>query len=314
MCRTLETDADHAQILEAALGMILFQCSVGRPDDGLPDISWHQHFQAVTSLVHKLDLPQTLVAMNGNAQAQPPFNMTLAAWIDILGATMLGRTPAFADAYREKLISDATSGLAELMGCDDRIMYLISEIACLEALKLGNMDEVQLCTHIKLLGDQISLSDPGPGAVANAYSSTGALRPKQLSRNMTAVFRLAARVYLCSLVPDFDRTQPSIANLVSALSDAMDFVPGGPDGFDRSLAWPLLVAGSIALPTSSFRSMFLTRAERLGDAADFGSYGRVRELLKDVWQANDAALAKGDRQCVHWRDAMQRKKWEFLLI
>ncbi|KAF2795622.1 hypothetical protein K505DRAFT_416313 [Melanomma pulvis-pyrius CBS 109.77] len=314
LCEALRQDTNHAQILEAALGMIFFQCSVGRPDDCLPDIPWHQHFHPAIELVQKLDLPAQLVAMNGQPHSQPPFNMTLASWIDILGATMLGRTPAFADTYREKLIADAPSGLAELMGCDDRIMYLISEIACLEALKLDNMDEVQLCAHIKLLGDQISLSEPPPGTVANAYSSTGAIRPKQLNRNMTAVFRLAARIYLCSLVPDFDRTQGSIANLVNAMSDAMEFIPAGSDGFDRSLVWPLLVAGSVSLPNSSFRTMFSERAHRLGEASEFGSFGRIKELLKDVWHINDSALAKGDKQSVHWRNTMQQKGWEFLLI
>ncbi|KAF1998091.1 hypothetical protein P154DRAFT_439891 [Amniculicola lignicola CBS 123094] len=314
LCEALNLDTDHAQILEATLGMIFFQCSVGRPDDCLPDIPWHQHFQAATSLVHKLELPSHLVAMNGQPHAQPPFNMTLASWIDILGATMLGRTPAFADTYREKLIADAPSGLAELMGCEDKIMYLISEITCLEALKLEKMDEVQLCAHIKLLGDQISLSEPPPGTVGSVYSETGAFRPKQLSRNMTAVFRLAARIYLCSLVPDFDRTQPSIANLVHAMSDAMHLIPAGPDGFDRSLVWPLLVAGSVSLPNSSFRSMFSDRATRLGEASEFGSFGRIKELLKDVWRINDDALAKGDKQSVHWRDTMRQKGWDFLLI
>jgi hypothetical protein len=314
LCEALNRDTDHAQILEATLGMIFFQCSVGRPDDCLPDIPWHQHFQAATSLVHKLDLPQNLVALNGLPHSQPPFNMTLASWIDILGATMLGRTPAFADTYREKLIADSPSGLAELMGCEDRIMYLISEIACLETLKLEKMDEIQLCAHIKLLGDQLSLSEPPAGTVANAYSSTGAIRPKQLSKNMTAVYRLAARIYLCSLVPDFDRTQPSIANLVNALSDAMEFIPAGPDGFDRSLVWPLLVSGAVSLPNSSFRTMFSERSNRLGEASEFGSFGRIKELLKDVWRINDDALAKGDKQNVHWRDVMQQKGWDFLLI
>lgn len=314
LCEALNRDTDHAQILEATLGMIFFQCSVGRPDDCLPDIPWHQHFQAATSLIQKLELPSQLITLNGQPHSQPPFNMTLASWIDILGATMLGRTPAFADTYREKLIADAPSGLAELMGCDDRIMYLISEIACLEALKLEKMDEVQLCAHIKLLGDQISLSEPAPGTVAGAYSSTGAIRPKQLSRNMTAVFRLAARIYLCSLVPDFDRTQASIANLVHALSDAMNNVPAGPDGFDGSLVWPLLVAGSVSLPNSSFRKMFADRCNRLGEASDFGSFGKIKELLKDVWSINDDALAKGDKQSVHWRDTMRQKGWDFLLI
>lgn len=314
LCEALNRDTDHAQILEATLGMIFFQCSVGRPDDRLQDISWHQHFQAATSLVQKLELPAHLISLNGQPHAQPPFNMTLTSWIDILGATMLGRTPAFADTYREKLIADSPSGLSELMGCEDRIMYLISEIACLEALKLDKMDEVQLCAHIKLLGDQISMTEPPMGTVANAYSATGAISPKQLSRNMSAVFRLAARIYLCSLVPDFDRTQGSIANLVKALSDAMDFIPAGPDGYDRSLVWPLLIAGSVSLPNSPFRRMFSERANRLGEASDFGSFGKIKDLLKDVWHFNDSALANGDKQSVHWRDMMRQKGWDYLLI
>jgi C6 transcription factor Pro1 len=294
--------------------MIFFQCSVGRPDDGLPDIPWHQHFQAATDLLNRMQLPQHLVNLNNNPHAQPPFNMTLAAWIDILGSTMLGRKPAFADTYREKLVASSTSGLAELMGCEDRIMYLISEIACLEALKLDNMDEVTLCAHIKLLGDQISLTEPAPGVLENAYSSTGAIRPKQLSRNMTAVFRLAARIYLCSLVPGFDRTQSNITNLVASFTELMEYVPGGPDGFDRSLVWPLLVAGAVSLPDSTFRKMFADRAARLGESSDFGSFGRIKELLKDVWRVNDESLARGERQSVHWRDAMRQKGWDFLLI
>jgi len=300
--------------------MIFFQCFVGRfddcapvlPDFGMvPDIPWHQHFNVVAQLIPQVE---PLAALNGQPHTQPSFNMTLTSWIDILGATMLGRAPQFADMYREKLIADASSGLSELMGCEDRIMYVIAEIACLEALKLEKLDEVQLCALIKHLGDQISMSEPPPGTVANAFSSTGAIRPKQLSRNITAVFRLAARIYLCSLVPDFDRTQGSIANLVNALSDAMEYIPAGPDGFDRSLVWPLLVAGSVSLPNSSFRHMFTERATRLGEASEFGSFGRVKDLLKDVWRINDDFFLKGDKQSVHWRDMMQQKGWDFLLI
>ncbi|CAA9962311.1 hypothetical protein CFE70_005726 [Pyrenophora teres f. teres 0-1] len=310
----LYSDSQHGQTLEAALGMIFFQCSVGRFNDGLMDIPWHGHFEAVQNLVHRLELPAQMVAMNGQANAQPPFNMTLASWIDILGATMLGRTPSFADTYREKLIADASSGLAELMGCEDRIMYLISEIACLEALKNENMDVVQLCAHIKLLGEQISLTEPPQGSLNTAYTSTGEILPRQLRRNMTAVYRLAARIYLCSLVPDFDRTSPTFVNLVSALCKAMEYIPAGPDGFDRSLVWPLLVAGSISVPQSGFRKMFAERSALLGEASNFGSYGRVKNLLEEVWRVNDDNLAKGITQSVHWRDMMRQMNWDFLLI
>lgn len=227
---------------------------------------------------------------------------------------MLGKTPSFADTYREKLIADAPSGLAELMGCEDRVMYLISEIACLEALKLDNMDQSQLCQHIQLLGDQISLTEPPHGALNAARSSTGDILPKQLRRNMTAVFRLAARIYLCSLVPGYDRTHLSSINLVNAFCKAMESIPVGPDGFDRSLVWPLLIAGSVSLPSSPFRTMFAQRAEQLGDVSQFGAFGRVQELLSEVWAVNDTNLTNGIIQSVHWRDTMRQRGWDFLLI
>ncbi|KAI9818035.1 MAG: hypothetical protein M1827_000659 [Pycnora praestabilis] len=308
LCEALNRDTDHQQILEATLGMIFFQCSVGRPDDCLPDIPWHQHFQAATSLVHKLELPRALTSIT---QAQPPFNMTLTSWIDILGATMIGRAPVFADTYREKHLSISSSGLAELMGCDDRVMYLISEIACLDALKREGMDDMLLCTHVAALAEQIGQTEPGPGALSSPYSHTGAIRPRQLSKNMTAVFRLAARIYLCSLVPGFEIDQPSSLDLVTNFAETLEnYIPCGPDGFDRSLVWPLLIAGSVSTPSSSFRRVFADRVERLGEQAEFGSFGRMVCLLQEVWRQTDGE----GRQNVHWRDVMQQQGWDFLLI
>lgn len=69
---------------------------------------------------------------------------------------MLGKKPAFADTYREKLIAHSSSGPAELMGCEDRIMYLISEVACLENLKLEKIDEVQSRAHINRLSELLA--------------------------------------------------------------------------------------------------------------------------------------------------------------
>src|SRR5690606_27839396 len=49
LCDALNRDTDHLSILEATLAMILFQTAVGHPDDALPDIPWHGHFQAAAS-------------------------------------------------------------------------------------------------------------------------------------------------------------------------------------------------------------------------------------------------------------------------
>lgn len=315
LCDALSRDTAHTKILQATLGMIFFPCLVGRPDDALPDIPWHQHFQAATSLVEKLELQQHCIETSTLKVTPPPaFNMTLVAWIDILGSTMLGRSPLFADTYRELNISGSSLGLAELMGCDDHIMFLISEIACLEARMLEGMEEVMLCKYIEILGTEIGLHEPQPSAVASAISATGAVRSKQLKVNMTAVFRIAARIYLCSMIPGFSVGSPSTVNLVTAFDEAMGFIPAGQEGFDRSLVWPLLVAGSVSLPSSLLRATFAQRCSRLGDAAGFGSFGRLRELLKDIWRINDTAAATGDFQSVHWRGAMHQRGWDLLLI
>jgi C6 transcription factor Pro1 len=331
LCDALARDENHQQILEAALGLIFFQSVVGRFDDTLPDIPWHQHFQAAINLVQKLDLPNVVSDPN-EPPAHAPFNMTLSAWIDILGATMKGRAPTFAHTYREKHLSPTNSslGLRELMGCEDRVMYLISEIACLEALKNDGMDDITLCQHVHALGDQIGLTEISEGAFVPKmpYNANGTLSPKQLSKNITAAFRTAARIYLCSLVPGFNPSQASCIGLVEKLTSILHHIPPAAGGFDRSLVWVYLIGGSVSLPGSVFRSFFEDRIAQLGDLANIGSFGRVASLLHEVWTEADNIKSNGScvgspgsnhgasevTPYIHWRDVMQMKGWDFLLI
>lgn len=291
LCQTLHEDTKHEKILDATLAMIFFHCSVGAPDDYLPDIPWSEHFQAASNLVTKLDLPTTMVQC-ANPYSAPPFSMSLTSWIDILGATMLGRTPQFAHTYRAKHLNGTSSGLRELMGCDDRVMYLISEIACLDALKAeGRVDDMAVCSHVSALGQQLEYTEPADPTLESPYNTTsGATRPDQLTKNMTAVFRLAARIYLCSLVPGSDRSQPSTMNLVHAVTNVMQYIPSGPHGFDRSLVWPLLITGAFSTPGSAFRTILHDRAVTLGELADFGSFGRMFRVLQEVWRLTDDAV------------------------
>ena len=197
------------------------------------------------------------------------------------------------------------------MGGEDRIMYLISELACLDALKSDDtLDSIQLCQHIKLLGEQIDLTDSSLGAPLDyPISPTGALRPKQLSRNITAVFRVAARIYLCALVPGFSRHDVTMLDLVNRLAGTLSSIPAGPDGFDRSLVWPLLIGGSLSTPNSSFRSIFAERRASMGESAESGSFGRMTRVLGEVWRLGDE-----EGQDVHWRDVMAQRGWDYLLI
>lgn len=311
LCKALEKDTDHLEILEATIGMILFQCSVGTSSDNLPDIPWHQHFQAVTSLVGKLDLPRFLQPLTETVHPTPSVNMTLTAWIDILGATMRGRAPNFADTYREKHLSNGYSGLRELMGCDDRVMYLISEIACLEALKNDHMlTDMELCDHVKSLGHQIDLTEPPyEEPIYPIVTPSGLIDHRQLTRTTTAAFRYAARIYLCSLVPGFDCTQPQVEELLNKLTLCLEQIPAGPDGFDRSLVWVLLIGGSVATEGSRFRRFFDRRCALMGEDAGYGSFGRMARLLETLWERREAGCEN-----VTWREVMDSERWDFLLI
>ena len=287
---SLNNDVQSHATLEATLGMIALSTVVGHSaeaDRPEKDIPWHSHFQAATALVSKLNLPGVLEEM-AHTGSQPPFNMTLAAWIDILGSTMQGKSPTFANTYRNKHLNGSTSGLAELMGCHDGVMYLLSEVACLDSLKVDHkLDDMSLCQHITSLAQQLDASEPQHENLHLPYSRSGALRPKQLSKNITAIFRKAARVYLCSMVPTFNRYDPAICNLIAQMAEMLQFIPSGPHGFDRSLVWPYLICGANCIPTSPLRRTLSERLELLGDEADHGSFGRMVRLLHEVWRQND---------------------------
>jgi hypothetical protein len=352
LCQALGDDVNHGEILDATLAMIFFHCSVGPSDDYLPDIPWFDHFQAASNLVTRLGLPSATVE-DSNGYPVPPFSMCLTSWIDILGSTMMGKTPQFAHQYRAKHLSGAASGLRELMGCDDRIMYLISEIACLDSLKNdGRVDDLAVCSHVQALGQQLEYTEPADPTLENPFSpATGAIRPEALTKTMSHIFRIAARIYLCSIVPGFDRNQASNESLIAAVTNALQFVPAGPHGYDRSLVWPLLMTGVFSGPSSPFRTVIADRAAALGDHGDLGSFGRMYRLLQEVWRLIDdpvnsqlsprddsynssltspisrldgskspsgAGTTMGGReikkQQVHWRDIMKRNNWHYLLI
>jgi hypothetical protein len=311
LCAALQADANHTSTLEATLAMIFFQTTVGRPSDAVADIPWYSHFAAAVNLVNKLELPSAAISA-ARLDQRPPFNMTLSAWIDILGATIVGENPNFADTYRELNLADKSVGLAELMGCEDKIMFLISEIACLDVQKADGLHDMSLCKYVEYLAQEIRATEAASDPVANCFNTTGAIRPRQLTINLTAVFRVAARIYLCTLVPGYFPAQASMCHLVQQFTELMDFIPAGPEGFDRSLAWPLLMAGANSVAGSTFRVMLAERCGLLGDAANFGSLGRVRELLADVWAMNDGL--QPNFPAVRWRDVMKQKNWEYLLI
>lgn len=318
---------NQLEAMDATLAMIFYNCSVGTSDDYLPDIAWHAHFKGVSNLVKNLHY------------APSSLNVSLIAWIDILGATMLGETPQFAHTYRTKHLRGVSSGLQPLMGCDDRIMYLISEIACLESLKNeGQLDHLSIYNHVNALSAQLDWTEP-PSQTLEGQGPDGI---DSLVQTVTSLFRAAARIYLYSLLATFNPYDQSITTLVASVTESLAYLPAGSHGLDRALVWPLFIAGAHSVPASLFRRIMADRVAALGYLGDFGSFGRMYRVLKAVWRAADSApsspaetVAWGDPQAQfqarfqpqaqaqmqpqapmqpHWRDVMKQNKWEYLLM
>ncbi|KAF5978982.1 transcriptional regulatory protein pro-1 [Fusarium bulbicola] len=307
LCKALKEVEKHQQALETTLGLIFFQSVVGHYDDGLLDVSWEMHFQTAMSLVHELEL-HSIVSDPAKVSMQTRFNMSLSSWIDILGATMKGRSPKFASTYREKILSqlNPSLGLRELMGCDDRVMHLISEIACLESLKKEGMDGLTFYEHVAALEEQISITEMGDAGPEMPFDANGGLIPEQLSKNITIAFRITARVFLRQLDPGFSPREECQMVLVDRLTTVLQHIPSG---FDRNLTWVYLIGGSISVPNSSFRPFVKERLAQLGDLAKIGNIGRTAVLLDKVWAQNDESL-----RYTHWRDVMDSNRWDFLLM
>ncbi|EPS38497.1 hypothetical protein H072_7743 [Dactylellina haptotyla CBS 200.50] len=312
LCEAMNLNVDPVQPLEAILSVIALRAFVASVHDNLPDVPWHQHFEAAITMIQQMNLTshfQELTSSSPNSA----FNMALAAWIDILGSTMQGQFPALAHEYCENFKEGKSAGLKELMGCDDKVMYLISEITCLEYHKLyENLPDATLLGHITSLSASITSTETEFDPVVAAQN--GPIDPTILSGLITAAYRYAARIYLTTLMPayqgvPFNHNVPAVIELVDKLTTVLELIPTGDDGFDRSLSWVYLIGGSVATPGSAFRTMLQTRFESLPQELRFGSFVDMYELVNLVWREADAIGTY-----VPWRTVMRNNEWDILLL
>ncbi|KAH2150338.1 hypothetical protein KXW37_002403, partial [Aspergillus fumigatus] len=122
--------------------------------------------------------------------------------------------------------------------------------------------------------------------------------------------------------------------LVAAVGEILQCLPPGPQGFDRSLVWPLFIAGAHSVPYSGFRKILTDRIAAMGYLGSFGSFGRMYRVLQELWKLSSDPLTSpsastGNRnngqnsasseqppseQPIHWRELMKRRKWDYLLM
>ncbi|KAI0843296.1 fungal-specific transcription factor domain-containing protein [Hypoxylon sp. FL0890] len=308
---------DYEQVLQTTLSLITFQCHIGVYDSPVVRIPFHEHIKGATSIAHVLELPG-LVSSSKQPEGFDRIYISMTAWVDILGATMKGSAPYFARIYRERHLStnDSHLGLVNLMGCEDRVMYLISEIACLDMLVTQGIDEADLRRHTTILEAQLDDVKRHEGTPEIFITVNGSLNLRQLTYYITEAFIAAAKLYLRCLDPNFFPHKLDCMGQVERITDLVQYVPSGPKGYDQCLVWVYLVCGSVSLPSSPFRHFFNDRVVQLGDSAKLGSFGGLVSVLQEIWHPTHSEIQDPLVEPRHpaWRGAMERKGWDYLLI
>lgn len=119
-----------------------------------------------------------------------------------------------------------------------------------------------------------------------------------LLENISVIFRIATKIYLCSVIDSKDET--AIDGLINNFTAAMHHIPLG---FERSLVWPLLIAGSMSIPQSTFYTFFTSQITDASEAG-FGRFGYMMSLVYEVWHRSKQSDSGSN---AHWRDVMKAK-------
>ncbi|KAH0610227.1 uncharacterized protein H6S33_011754 [Morchella sextelata] len=102
--------------------------------------NWKPHLEAAIECLVQMDLLNKPIHT-----ATTQFMMSRVIWLDILSALTLGRAPQLWANYREILSRPVHErsycGLLEMTGCDDTVLFLISEVMCVEDYKFRSFDD-----------------------------------------------------------------------------------------------------------------------------------------------------------------------------
>jgi hypothetical protein len=136
------------------------------------------------------------------------------------------------------------------------------------------------------------------------------------STTISAAYRTAARIHLWSIGLGVHPRLELFQQLLDELMRIIKAIPGGENGYDRCILWPLLVGGSFAVWNKD-REFFLSRCRPSGRMERFGNIQFIEKILLEIWRRQDqmdAVFGAGVGKNVRWREVMRDLNLELLLI
>ncbi|KAK0193502.1 fungal-specific transcription factor domain-containing protein [Armillaria mellea] len=284
-------DDDQAMASLTMISTLLFDGGRGNWQLWLNMVVKHAHILLGAS-------PQLALLRCNRKQA---FLIKACIWFDVLASVTTQTEPSFLHVTRE-LFSPYVSGISDInnpdsdmmtvMGCESRVVWALAEVSALAAWKQQEIDEGRL-SIMKL----VQRAEPIFQCLNEPFNTF--LHPD--SRNLCSeVFRMAARVYLLSVVNgDF----PDAEDIEKAVREAVQLMASADNAVVRSTVFAFFVCGCLT-NDEELKGILYDRLRREGSV---GNCAAVLELLEQVCTG-----PRGKQEPVLWRRAL--RKGNLLLV
>ncbi|KAF2640796.1 hypothetical protein P280DRAFT_507397 [Massarina eburnea CBS 473.64] len=222
-------------------------------------------------------------------------------FIDVIASTALRQSPKLLKYHADILtemddgifaISDAEVRLSSIVGCRNWVVRSIARVAALEAWKLEQINEKRLSVvemvgraegiaaelRTGILGIQNGAMESGLGMMEHRAPFDMRPNPHDSARS-TIIWAHAAQLYLAVVVSGWQMSNTEVRANVTRIIELLTTVPAYQL---RAFAWPLCVAGCLALGEEE--SFFTALVSNQGKVYTAGALDDVRQIMRRVWQ------------------------------
>jgi hypothetical protein len=237
-------------------------------------------------------------------QAGFRFCAGLLIFIDVVASTAIQQTPRLLKYHPEILapidegtsvLSDAEVRLSSIVGCRNWVITAIARISALDSWKREQIDANHLSV-VELVDRASSIADDLKNGILNVqnYLITSSatflnhrapfyMRPSpSTTTTSTLIWAYAAQLYLKVVATGWQLSDLEVRTQVAYILELLQTVPSYQL---RAVAWPLCVAGCLAL--ESEEASFVALFSNLGKVDTAGALNDAQQMLKHVWQTRE---------------------------
>ncbi|KAJ5604669.1 hypothetical protein N7510_009823 [Penicillium lagena] len=283
--------------------------------------NWQLHLNALLSILDRCDLSsfgKSCVIENELDESFDwqhtalSFFLTVLLWFDLLSCVSTETTPRL--PYR-RLLDDGIVNMESVMGCTNRVMRAIGDLANLSSWKCRAKELQVLNTRELLLRSleiekQLEEGLSELGTTAEQSPGDPMKGPNRFSESVQFVTRAFATSALVQLQTIASDSYPDLFQLQSAVSRNIAILKHIDDPQTvRGLVWPLCVSGSMAEPDQqSIYRNFVRRAMK--SSREFGNLDALLLIMEKCWEMRRLEAERD----VNWKTAMNELNISLLLI